>query len=144
MLATIICRVDPCDIQTVEIAMCVLVNIALCLLISTAIPAKGSYLNGTNIVVGVISSGEFSESNVRSLWGPTFETLLSESVGRKLSPPRNFSIVLLDIATSFPMVEEKNVDFIFATPSLFACLEAEYSGAQLIFSHIRLKIVDTM
>ncbi len=88
----------------------------------------GSYLNGSNIVVGVVSTGEFSEARLQEVWGPTFETYLTESVGRRLDPPRNFSLVLMSIHVAFEMVDEKSIDFIFATPSIFSCLEMENSG----------------
>jgi hypothetical protein len=88
----------------------------------------GSYLNRSNIVVGVVSTGEFSEAKLQAEWGPTFETYLTESVGLHLIPPRNFSLVLMSIANAFDMVDEKEIDFIFATPSIFSCLELENSG----------------
>jgi hypothetical protein len=88
----------------------------------------GSYLNGTNIVVGVVSSGEFSDAGVIDIWGPTFEEMLSESVGQFLSPARNFTIVLMTIPQTFQMVEDKSIDFFFSTPSIFSCLESEYAG----------------
>ena len=90
--------------------------------------ACGSYLNGSNIVVGVVSTGEFSEAKLQAEWGPTFETYLTESVGRQLVPPRNFSLVLLSIQGAFELVDQKAIDFIFATPSIFSCLELENSG----------------
>jgi hypothetical protein len=92
---------------------------------------SGSYLNGTDIIVGVVSTGEFSESTVREEWGPTFETFLSESVGKFLDPPRNFSIVLMNIPMTFHNVYEKSIDFIFSTPSVFSCLETENAGKKL-------------
>ena len=89
---------------------------------------SASYLNGTDVIVGVVSTGEFSETTMQEQWGPTFKTLLTESVGQHLSPPRNFSLYLLDVPTAFQMVREKAIDFIFSTPSLFSCLEYEDSG----------------
>jgi hypothetical protein len=98
------------------------------LLISIFPVASGSYLNGSNIIVGVVSTGEFSEESLQKDWGPTFEAFLTESVGRRLTPPRNFSLVLMTIPMTFAMVENKSIDFIFSTPSVFSCLETENSG----------------
>jgi hypothetical protein len=89
-----------------------------------------SYLNGTDVVVGVVSTGDITNKILKQQWAPTFETLLTEKVGRYLDPPRNFSLLLLDIPTAFEMVESKSVDFLYSTPSFFFCAEVEYSGQQ--------------
>jgi hypothetical protein len=101
------------------------------LLISIFPFVRGGYLNGSNIMVGVVSTGEFSAASLKQDWGPTFEAFLSESVGRLLSPPRNFSVVLMTIPMTFAMVEDKSIDLIFSTPSVFSCLETENSGTQM-------------
>jgi hypothetical protein len=90
--------------------------------------SSGTYLNGSDIVVGIVSTGEFSGSSLDEDWGPTFSTYLTETVGRFMTPPRNFSMYLMTIPMTFKMVEEKAIDFIFTTPSVFSCLESENAG----------------
>ena len=104
---------------------------AVVILISIFPVARGGYLNGSNIIVGVVSTGEFSEASLKQDWGPTFEGFLTESVGRLLNPPRNFSVVLMTIPMTFAMVEDKSIDLIFSTPSVFSCLETENSGTNM-------------
>jgi hypothetical protein len=89
---------------------------------------SGTYLNGSDIVVGIVSTGEFSGTGLETDWGPTFHTYLTETVGNFLNPPRNFSISMMTIPMTFKMVEEKAIDFIFTTPSVFSCLETENAG----------------
>jgi hypothetical protein len=69
-----------------------------------------------------------SSAGFLTLWRPTFETYLSETVGIKYSPPLRFSLITLTLSTAFDMVEAGNVSFVFSNPSLFSCLQAEYSG----------------
>jgi hypothetical protein len=95
----------------------------------------GTYLNGSDIVVGVVSTGEFSGTGLETDWGPTFHTYLTETVGTFLNPPRNFSIAMMTIPMTFKMVEEKAIDFIFTTPSVFSCLETENAGIFTILLH---------
>jgi hypothetical protein len=105
-------------------------GLALILLLSANLVSlsSGIYLNGTDIVVGVVSTGEFSASSLDTDWGPTFSTYHTENVGRFMDPPRNFSVILMTIPMTFKMVEQKSIDFIFTTPSVFSCLESENAG----------------
>ncbi len=89
---------------------------------------SGTYLNGSDVVVGVVSTGEFSGTGLDTDWGPTFHTYLTETVGKFLNPPRNFTISMMTIPMTFKMVEQKAIDFIFTTPSVFSCLETENAG----------------
>ena len=61
-------------------------------------------------------------------WGPTFETFLNQEVGNTFVPPLSFSLVILNASSAFDAVLEERVDFVFANPSLYACLDFEFSG----------------
>lgn len=46
----------------------------------------------------------------------------------------------LDFQTMFTAAQDKLVDFLYVSPSPFACVEAEY-GAQSLVSHISKRVV---
>lgn len=73
-----------------------------------------------NSIIGVIftpSDGSYMDS-----LRPTFETFLSEQIGQ------NFSMLQLTRTESFDAVGNNSIDFVFADPSTFVCLESEFSG----------------
>jgi hypothetical protein len=98
------------------------------LFVSILAQIHGMYLNGKDVVVGVVSTGDITEEILQQQWAPTFQTLLTEKVGQFLDPPRNFSLVLLDIPTAFERVGQRSVDFLYSTPSFFYCVQSENSG----------------
>jgi hypothetical protein len=76
-----------------------------------------------NSIIGVIftpSDGSYMDS-----LRPTFETFLSEQIGQ------NFSMLQLTRTESFDAVGNNSIDFVFADPSTFVCLESEFSGLQI-------------
>ena len=97
------------------------------------VPINSSYVNGTDIIVGVVTTGDITQKILQEKWVPTFKVFLTGSVGKNLNPPRNFSVVLLDIPTAFQMVNQKAIDFLFSTPSFFSCVESENSGHRIFF-----------
>jgi hypothetical protein len=78
------------------------------------------------IVVGGVPLG--SSSSFVLSWKPTFEKYLFDTVGLKYDPPLNFSLIPLTLSNSFQMIDEGKVHFIYSNPSLYSCLETEYSG----------------
>jgi hypothetical protein len=96
-----------------------LIVLGLCLKIS-------SVSGNEHVIIGGVPLG--SSSEFLRLWRPTFEAYLSEIVGIKYSPPIRFSLITLTLSTAFDMVEAGKVNFVYSNPSLFSCLEAEYSG----------------
>jgi hypothetical protein len=74
-------------------------------------------------VVPVTSDVEFLK-----IWRSTFEDYLSDTAGRDLDPEARFEIVLLSLTSVFDAVKKNSIDFLFVNPSLFSCLEIEYSG----------------
>ena len=105
-----------------------LVDCSLILFVISLVQINSSFLNGPDLIVGVVTTGDITHKTVQERWAPTFEVFLTDSVGKTLNPPRNFSVVLLDIETAFQMVNQKAIDFLFSTPSYFACVESENSG----------------
>ena len=91
----------------------------------------GSLLDGQDIIVGIVSTGEFTEATAAEQWSATFADFLTQSVGRTLFPPRNFSITMMTVPMTFTMVEEKSIDFIFSTPSIYYCLSVENAGTHM-------------
>ncbi len=69
-----------------------------------------------------------SDTAFLSAWKPTFEDYLSDTVGQFFVPPARFEIVLLTLTSVFDAVKEKSIEFVFVNPSLFSCLESEFSG----------------
>ena len=78
------------------------------------------------IVIGAVPTT--SDQKFIKSWSPTFETFLNEEVGKIYVPPLSFSLVTLNMSSAFDAVSKDSVDFIFANPSLYACLDYEYSG----------------
>jgi hypothetical protein len=74
-------------------------------------------------VVPVTSDAEFLKT-----WRSTFEDYLSDTAGREMDPEARFEIVLLSLTSVFDAVNQSSIDFLFINPSLFSCLEIEYSG----------------
>ena len=86
-----------------------------------------SSISGSELVIiGGVPLG--SSSDFLKLWQPTFEAYLSETVGIKYSPPLRFSLIVLTLSNAFDMVEAGKVNFVYSNPSLFSCLQSEYSG----------------
>ena len=107
--------------RTFVLTALLLLNTALAL----ADPISGKILIGA---VPIVTNDEFLKT-----WKPTFEDYLSETVGRALTPQAQFELVLFSLESIFDAVKESRIDFLFVNPSLFSCLEIEYSG---IFSFI--------
>jgi hypothetical protein len=92
----------------------------LCLSVANAANAPIQFVVGA---VPTTSELEFSMA-----WRPTFEKYLSEEVGKRFNRPVSFSLVVLNVSYAFDAVSEGKIDFIFANPSLYSCLDAEFSG----------------
>jgi hypothetical protein len=78
------------------------------------------------ILVGAVplsSAEEFFHA-----WRPTFETLLTEKVRKRLNTQISFSLVMLNLSSVFDAVANKEVDFVFANPSIYSCLDIEFTG----------------
>lgn len=65
----------------------------------------------------------------------TFAAYLTATVGQRFNPPIRFEMKPLDFQSMFDAAAEGLVDFMYVSPSPFACVEAEY-GAQSLVSHI--------
>ena len=79
-----------------------------------------------HIIVGGVPNS--AEVEFLIAWRPTFERFLSEEVGRRFMQPVSFSLVVLNLSSVFDALSEGKVDFIFANPSLYSCLDPEFSG----------------
>ena len=96
----------------------------LCVLYSVRM---GSTLNiPARLVVGAVPT--ISEADFKTLWRPTFETFLNQEVGSTFAPPVSFSLVVLNLSSAFDAVSKNEIDFIFVNPSLYSCLDLEFSG----------------
>jgi hypothetical protein len=85
-----------------------------------------SAFNTRKVLVGVVPVT--SDADFLTTWRSTFEDYLTDTVGRELNPRARFEIVLLSLTSVFDAVNESSIDFLFVNPSLFSCLEIEYSG----------------
>ncbi len=85
-----------------------------------------SALTTRKLLIGVVPVT--SDNDFLSTWRTTFEDYLSDTAGRDLDPNARFEIVLLTLTSVFDAVNQNSIDFLFVNPSLFSCLEIEYSG----------------
>ncbi len=79
-----------------------------------------------HIVVGAVPTSAEVEFLIE--WRPTFEGFLNEEVGKHFIQPVSFSLVVLNLSSAFDAISEGTIDFIFANPSLYSCLDPEFSG----------------
>jgi hypothetical protein len=91
------------------------------------------------IVVGGVPLG--SSSSFLQSWQPTFEKYLFDTVGTLYNPPLNFSLIPLTLSNAFQMVNERRVQFIYSNPSLYSCLESEYSGKEFEFLCVQYNLI---
>ena len=76
----------------------------------------------TNFII----AGECNENT--SLWlsqyRPTFEVYLNSTAGALFSPPIRFTLVALNTTAIIRLALIGDVDFVFLTPSTYACIDA--------------------
>ena len=70
-----------------------------------------------------------------SAWKPTFENYLTDAVGFKRNPPIKFSLLAISLDSSFDKIESGELDFVYANPSLYSCLEAEFAGTKIFIDY---------
>jgi hypothetical protein len=70
----------------------------------------------------------------------TFSTYLTETAGKRFDPPIEFIMLPIDFQTMFDVSAKGSVDYLYVSPSPFACIEAEW-GAQSLVSHISKRVV---
>jgi hypothetical protein len=97
----------------------------------SASPHQTNISHHTTIVIALVAQ-QIEEASFLS-WSPTFEKYLSDSVGKQYVPSLDFSLILLSPISVRPAIEAGTVHFFFASPSVFACLEVEYSGIRARF-----------
>lgn len=61
----------------------------------------------------------------------TFVDYLSLTAGRELDPPARFELVAALPSEAYETLIPPHVDFLFANPAVFACLESEYGARSL-------------
>jgi len=71
----------------------------------------------------------------------TFEDYLTQTAGRRFDPPITFEMRALSLGTVFQDLSTYNIDFVYANPSVFSCVESEY-GAQSLVSQISRRVVN--
>ena len=67
-----------------------------------------------------------------SRFGPTFSDFLTNEVGPCFDPPLTFEAVPLNFSSTFTLVENKGVDFIYTNPSAFSCLDSEFRVSAIL------------
>jgi hypothetical protein len=83
-------------------------------------------LSSRTIKIGGVPLG--SSDTFLSIWRPTFEDYLTNTVGSKQTPQVEFSLVAISLNSAFDKIENGELDFVYANPSLHSCLEAEFGG----------------
>lgn len=83
--------------------------------------------------VGVLAIHGFETAHLE--FKKTFSDYLTAAVGPRFDKPIRFEIKPLDFVSLFPNVENRNVDFIYADPGVYSCIESEY-GAESLASQI--------
>lgn len=51
-----------------------------------------------------------------------------------------FQLVYLDFVTTYKAVERREIDMVFTNPSVYACLEREFSAAPIVSLRNRRKV----
>ncbi|CAJ1959518.1 unnamed protein product [Cylindrotheca closterium] len=90
-------------------------------------------------VVGVLAIRGFEAA--RADYTKIFADYLTASAGQRFDPPITFKMEPLNFVTLFSSVEERTVDFIYANPSAYSCIESEYEAHSLA-SQVSLRKVD--
>ena len=70
-----------------------------------------------------------------------FAEYLTATVGRRFEPSIKFEVYPLSFQSVFDEAERRGVDFLFVSPSPFACVEAQY-GAQALVTKVTQSVVD--
>ena len=70
----------------------------------------------------------------------TFNAYLSKVAGSKFDPPIQFEMKAWNFTDAFTDSENASVDFIYANPSLFSCIESEYEARSLVSQVSKRKI----
>lgn len=72
----------------------------------------------------------------------TFSDYLSEAVGKQFfDPPISFEMIPFEFGDVLRDLQNESIDFVFANPSVFACVEAE-SGASSLATVVSKRQVD--
>ena len=96
--------------------------------------------NNTNkIIIGAVPAS--GDAEFKALWSPTFEAYLNNKIGNTSTPPVSFSLVILNLSTAFNAVQKHEIDFIFINPSLYSCLDLEYSGVHTCVKDMRSWVI---
>ena len=88
--------------------------------------------------VGVLAIRGFQEAY--NEFNATFMDYLSATAGQRFDPPIQFELVPLDFNLLYTDTEQGLVDFIYANPSAFSCIESEYTASSLVSQVSRRKI----
>jgi predicted Ser/Thr protein kinase len=91
--------------------------------------------------VGVLAIRD-DEETLRS-YNTTFQSYLSETVGKQFYPPISFDIKAFNISTLYEALGTKpnrQVDFVYVSPSVQSCIEAEF-GVKSVVSQISKHLV---
>ena len=78
------------------------------------------------IVIGAVPIS--AERSFNDSWFPTFVDFFNEFFSSSALQPVSFSFAILNLSSVFDAVSNGEVDFVFVNPSLFSCLDLEYSG----------------
>lgn len=79
-----------------------------------------------SINIGVVTPG--SSLEFLAAWRPTLENYLSSSVGKHHDPQLNFSLIPVSPSSLSTLVKCGSVHFIFASSSIYSCLELVNEG----------------
>ena len=91
--------------------------------------AKLSYTQNesTQIVIGAVHTG--SELEFYQSWKVTFEVFFATYFKSKSEfSGVIFSLKLFNLSSVFDAVSKGELDFVFANPSVYSCLDIEFSG----------------
>ena len=95
----------------------------LVLVLSCSFPLTGT---ASSILIGAVPTS--SNYEFFHAWKPTFETYLIENVMFDKNQSMSFTLTILNQTSAFDAVSTKNVDFLFVNPSLYSCMDLEFSG----------------
>ena len=83
--------------------------------------------SNTSTIIFLLEAEDISEESL-GLWRKTFQNYLATSVQNDLGLGLNFSVFQISKISLFQLVESGSVHFVFASQSIFSCLELEGAG----------------
>jgi len=71
-------------------------------------------------------------------YAPLLETYLTQTAGHRFEPPISFEVVPLFADGIYKAIEDDELDFVFANPGIYSCMDMEWGAQSLVTGIARL------